>query len=109
MIRPIDFYQTTDKTAGFIQHMQKRFPKYCKATNSMANNGEMYGICLSPKAVRYLEGKKEQKRSKPNQMTARLGDADKTAFDRARLKRGHTVQAAIEEAIMLYIKESENT
>lgn len=109
-LKPIDFYETTGgKTAGFIEHMQKRFPKYGPSANTMCNRGDEYGVCLSPKAIRYLTGKPEsERRTRPCQYTYRLLEADGEAFTRIRLKKGQTVQQATEEAIMLYIAAGAN-
>lgn len=107
-MKPIDFCVANNlNSAQFIAKMKEQFPKYCKASNSMCNNSEEYGVALSSKAVRFLEGKKE-KRKRPCQLTARLLEADKEAFDRARLKRKHSIQEAVEAAVILYIKESDN-
>ena len=105
-MKPIDYCIANSITsAQFIAKMQEQFPKYCKASNSMCNNSEEYGVALSNKAVRFIEGKKE-KRKRPCQLTARLLEPDKEAFDKARLKRKHSIQEAVETAIILYIKES---
>lgn len=108
-MKPIDYRQAHGmSTADFIKLMNTKFPKYTNASDTMCNRSEEYGVCLTNKAVKFLEGKrKSDKRIKSNQMTVRLSDADKSAFDKARLRKGHTIQQATEEAIMLYIKSVE--
>lgn len=107
-MKPIDYCINQGlSSTQLILKMQEKFPKYCKAANSMCNNSEEYGVSLSSKAQRYLMGKTE-KRKRPCQLTARLLEADKEAFDKARLKRNHTIQEAVEAAVMLYIKETED-
>lgn len=88
--------------------MTAAFPKYCKASNSMCNRGDEYGVALSPKAIRYLNGTKtdNERRTRPCKFTFRLLETDNEAFTRARLKNGHTVQEATEKAILLYIAEA---
>ena len=108
--KPIDYIVAHEQTtAEFIAQMQTLFPKYCKASNSMCNRGEEYGVSLSPKAVRWLNGgKPAENRTKSRRFNFRLLDADGDAFTRARLKNGHTVQEAAEKAIMLYIAATYN-
>lgn len=85
--------------------MQTMFPKYTKASNSMCNRGEEYGVALSPKAIRWLNGKKPvENRTRPCKHTFRLLEVDNDAFERARIKNGHSIQEATEKAIMLYIQ-----
>lgn len=110
-MKPIDYIVANElTTAQFIEHMQTMFPKYCKASNSMANRSEEYGVSLSPKAVRWLNGKQtDEHRTRPNKYTFRLLDTDKDAFTRARLRNGHTIQEATEKAVMLYIAATYNT
>lgn len=105
-MKPIDYCTARGQTsAEFIQHMQTMFPKYSKASNSMCNNGEEYGVSLSPRAIRWLNGTagKKNNRTRPCRFTFRLLEADSDAFTRARLKNGHSIQEATEKAVMLYI------
>ena len=107
-LKPIEFARARGmSTAEFIEHMQTAFPKYCKASNSMANRAEEYGVSLSPAALRYLDAKPKERRTRPNQFTFRLLDADSDAFNRARLRKGQTVQEAVEQAVLLYIAKEE--
>lgn len=106
MVKPIEFCRAKGMdTAAFIEHMQAAFPKYCKASNSMANRAEEYGVSLSPAALRYLDARPKERRTRPNQYTFRLLDSDSEAFTRARLRKGQTVQEAVEKAVLLYISE----
>ena len=107
-LKPIEYARSKGmSTADFIEHMQAQFPKYCKASNSMANRAEEYGVSLSPAAVKFLEGKRVEHRTRPNKFTFRLLDADSEAFNRARLRKGETIQEAVEKAVLLYIREAE--
>ena len=107
-LKPIEYCRSKGmKTEAFIEHMQQAFPKYCKASNSMANRAEEYGVSLSPAALRYLEAKPKERRTRPNQFTFRLLDSDSEAFTRARLRKGQTVQEAVEKAVLLYIAEAD--
>lgn len=109
-MKPIEYCRAKEITSqDFIAQMQTAFPKYCKAANSMANRSEEYGVCLSPAAVRYLTGKPRENRTRPCRFTFRLLTADSEAFTRARLKAGQTVQEAVEKAVLMYIKASEDT
>jgi len=106
-MKPIEYCRAKEvSTADFIRHMQTAFPKYCNASNSMANRSEEYGVCLSPAAVRFLTGKKAPNRTRPNKYTFRLLDADSEAFNRIRIREGLTVQEAVEKAVLLYIREA---
>ena len=108
-MKPIDFCQAHEMpTADFILLMQEKFPKYSKASNSMCNRGEEYGVALSHKALRYLNGgKPDEKRTRPCRFNFRLLETDSDAFTRARLKNGHTIQEATEKAVLLYIAATE--
>lgn len=108
-VKPIDYIIAHELTTNqFIEHMQTVFPKYCKASNSMCNRGEEYGVSLSPKAVRWLTGgKPAENRTKPCRYNFRLLEVDGDLFTRARLRNGHTVQEAAEKAVMLYIAATE--
>lgn len=108
-MKPVDYCTAKEmSTADFIAHMQTMFPKYTKASNSMCNNGEEYGVSLSPKAIRWLNGGKPvERRTRPCRFNFRLLESDSDAFTRARLKNGHTIQEATEKAIMLYVAETE--
>lgn len=107
-VKPIEFARAKGmKTEEFIEYMQQAFPKYCKASNSMCNRGEEYGVALSPAALRYLDAKPRERRTRPNQYTFRLLDSDSEAFTRARIRRGQTVQEAVEKAVLLYIAAEE--
>lgn len=105
-MKPLDFCRARGiSTAEFIRAMNEAgFPKYCKASNSMCNRGDEYGVALSPKAIRQLNGKPEERRTRPCRFNFRLLETDGDAFTRARLKNGHTVQEAAEKAVLLYIK-----
>ena len=75
----------------------------------MCNRGDEYGVALSSKAVRYLNGGKgeNERRTRPCKFTFRLLESDNEAFTRIRLQKGHTIQEAVEKAVMLYIQAAE--
>lgn len=50
-------------SAEFIKKMAETFPKYSKATHSMASAPEKYGVTLSAKAKALLTPEREKKRN----------------------------------------------
>ena len=108
-MKPIDICRERGiSTAEFIRVMNEAFPKYCKASNSMCNRGDEYGVSLSHKALKYLAGtsSKRPNRVKPNQFTFRLDDTEREEFEKAKFKNGHTTQEAVERAVIYYIRLS---
>ena len=89
-----------------IALLQKRFPKYSKATQSMVTNPEKYGVRLTAdaeaalKKMFYKPPKTEKKRAKANRISARLDDETYKRLNELMDEYGcETVQQAVERLI----------
>ena len=86
-----------------ISLLRPHFPKFSKVQCSMLSHPEIYGVEISPKALKLLPplpGKKAPaKRSKPNRLTVRLNDADYALVDALIRQNGGSAQSFLEEAL----------
>ena len=97
-----------------VKAIKAEFPKHSPAALSLAHNTESTGVMLCPRAAEIeravLEMQKPpRKAAKPNQykLTVRLSKSVKRKLSDAMKKHGHsTVQAAIEDAVRLYIQKA---
>ena len=101
------------KTA--VERCREKYPSMTQAVYSMARNPEKYGIRFTPEA-RQLAGYPSTKeldraqRAKPNRVNFRMDDRTWAILKAYSLKQKITMQALIEEAVLIYygIKEDEN-
>ncbi len=97
-----------------VAAIKAEFPKHGPAALSLAHNTELTGVMLCPRAAEIERavigaGKAARKPAARNQykLTVRLTKPVKRELNAAMKELGHsTVQAAIEEAVRLYIRKA---
>lgn len=98
-----------------VKAIKAEFPKHSQTALSLAHNTADTGVMLCPRAaeiersVLIEEQKAPRKAAQTNQykLTVRLSKAVKRELTDAMKKHGHsTVQAAIEDAVRLYIEKA---